>query len=680
MTADVAPRRAKRSSTWTRLLTSPLGIAALLVNLTLLFLIVFAPTIWGETATTNDIDALSSGPIAGHPFGTDALGRDILARVLVATRLSIGLAVAATAMGLTLGVIIGCAAALAPPRISRIITGFIDIVVAFPGLLLALFFAIIFGVGPTGAVLALGTALSPAFARLTYTLAAGIVGRDFVAAARTLGISRTRILVRHVLPNIGEPLIINGTVSASASLLAFAGLSFLGLGVQLPDYDWGRMLSDGVNAIYTNPWAALAPGLAIILGSLAFNLTGEAAAQVLGRRVAVSARRERRLLAGALGPLTGTGAESTAAPVAGAIGSAAVPGSDLEATASTPTPDRDASGEDVVLRVEGLHVAIPLGDDTVATPVRDVSFSVHRGEAVGIVGESGSGKTLTAMAVAQLTNPPVTARTDRLEINGQEISTLSPGARRRHLGASISMVFQDPMSSLNPTMSVGAQLAEFSREHQGTDRSSAWSRAVDRLRAVRIPSPERRARRYPHELSGGMRQRAMIGMGLMGEPRIIIADEPTTALDVTVQEQVLRLLKNAQEQQDAALVLISHDLSVISAMCDRVLVMYAGRIVEVVDVAHLVSGPAHPYTRGLLATLPDMTTERDRPLPSIPGRPPHPAQLPTGCAFASRCHFATDLCLRTDPALAVSATGGTVACHHPQTGPVIRHEQEGGDA
>ncbi|MDO5501251.1 MAG: ABC transporter permease, partial [Propionibacteriaceae bacterium] len=256
------PRRTRKDSALRRLLTSPLGLAALAVNLVMLFLVLMGPSIWGEAAMTNDIDNLGSGPVPGHPFGTDALGRDILARVLVAARLSIGLALAATAMGMVLGVLVGSVAAISSPRVSRLITGFIDIMVAFPGLLLALFFAVIFGIGPQGAVLALGTAMTPAFARLTYTLAAGIAGRDFVAAARTLGISRFRILFRHLLPNIGEPLIINGTLAASGSLLAFAGLSFLGLGVQLPQYDWGKMLGDGVNSIYTNPLAALAPGLA----------------------------------------------------------------------------------------------------------------------------------------------------------------------------------------------------------------------------------------------------------------------------------------------------------------------------------------------------------------------------------------------------------------------------------
>lgn len=654
-------RRQGRGTSLRRMLTSPLGVAAVLVNLLILFLIVLAPTIWGEAAQTNNIDALGSGPTREHPFGTDALGRDILARVLVASRLSIGLALAATAMGMAIGVVVGCVAALSPPALTRLITGFIDILVAFPGLLLALFFAIIFGVGPQGAVLALGTAMTPAFARLTYTLAAGVVGRDFVSAARTLGISRTRILFRHVLPNIGEPLIINGTLSASASLLAFAGLSFLGLGVQLPDYDWGRMLSDGLNAIYTNPLAALAPGLAIVLASLAFNLTGEAGAQLLGRRVALSPARARRMVQGALGQQQAPEPQdenptNPANDTTHDLGASAGRGSHADA--------------DAVLRVEGLSVAIPLGDGTVATPVRDVSFSVGRGEAVGIVGESGSGKTMTAMAVSQLTNPPVVTRTRRLQLDGQDLGALSPEDLRRHLGRSLSMVFQDPMSSLNPTMRTGTQLAEHSREHQGTTRRAAWDRAVDRLRAVRIPSPGRRARQYPHELSGGMRQRAMIAMGLMGEPALIIADEPTTALDVTVQEQVLRVLKRAQREQDAALLLISHDLSVISAMCDRVLVMYAGRVVEVIDVSGLTTGPAHPYTRGLLATLPDMHTDRSRPLATIPGRPPHPAELPQGCAFAARCPFATDVCLRVDPALALSPAGGSVACHHPQQGPV----------
>jgi len=667
-------------------MTSPLGVAALVVNAILLFLVLFAPAIWGKQAAANDILNLGAGPGLGHAFGTDALGRDILARVLVASQLSIGLALGATAIGMFIGAVIGSVAAITSSRLRWLITGFIDIMVAFPGLLLALFFAVIFGVGPRAAVFALGLAMAPSFARLTYTLAANIAGRDFVAAARTLGISRTRILFRHVLPNIGEPLIVNATLGASGSLLAFASLSFLGLGVQLPDYDWGKMLGDGLNTIYKNPLAALAPGLALVLAGLAFNLSGEAAAQLLGGRVAMSPSRARRLLSAAFdrGIVDSDATGARTAGAAAEAGEAAYPLGKATTTEAGETAyplgkatTTKAKSADLVLRVEHLKVAIPLDETTVATPVRDVSFTVRRGEAVGIVGESGSGKTLTAMAVAQLLSPPVASQADVMVLAGQSLATLSPKALRRHLGTSLAMVFQDPMSSLNPTMRVGLQLAEYSREHQGAGRAQAWERAVDRLRAVRIPSPERRAKQLPHELSGGMRQRSMIALGLMGEPALIIADEPTTALDVTVQEQVLRLIDRARAEHGAALLLISHDLAVVTAMCDRVLVMYAGKIVESIGVTDLVAGPAHPYTRGLIATSPDLGSDRDHLLPSIPGRPPHPGRLPVGCAFASRCPFATAVCEEIDPQLNLSTAGGQVACHHPQSGSVVKADPAG---
>jgi oligopeptide/dipeptide ABC transporter ATP-binding protein len=223
------------------------------------------------------------------------------------------------------------------------------------------------------------------------------------------------------------------------------------------------------------------------------------------------------------------------------------------------------------------------------------------------------------------------------------------------------MVFQDPMTSFNPTKRIGVQLAEGAREHQGLTRRAAMDRAIDRLRAVRVPAAERRARQYPHEFSGGMRQRAMIGMGLMGAPALIVADEPTTALDVTVQSQVLRLLETIRTEDDVAVLLISHDISVVAQICDRVLVMYAGRIVEDLPSTELATGARHPYTRALLAAVPDLDTALDEPLAVIPGRPVDPARLPVGCAFAARCAFASDRCRAEDPVLV-----DEVACWHPQ--------------
>jgi oligopeptide/dipeptide ABC transporter ATP-binding protein len=238
------------------------------------------------------------------------------------------------------------------------------------------------------------------------------------------------------------------------------------------------------------------------------------------------------------------------------------------------------------------------------------------------------------------------------------------------LGTSFAMVFQDPMTSFNPTKRIGRQLAEVAEQHQGMSRREGLARAVDRLRAVRVPAAERRAAQYPHEFSGGMRQRAMIGMGLMGNPALIVADEPTTALDVTVQRQVLRLLERIRVADEVAILLISHDITVVSQVCDRVLVMYAGRIVEDLPAADLAQGARHPYTRALLAAVPDLETDLEQPLAVIPGRPVDPANQPTGCAFAARCAFADDHSRAVDPDLLDIAPGHRVACWHPQSGPV----------
>ncbi len=511
-------------------------------------------------------------------------------------------------------------------------TAAVNIAVAFPALLLALFFAVVFGVGAKGAVLAVGFAGAPSFARLTQTLVAGVAERDFVAAARIAGVGRIRLLGRHILPNIAEPLVVNATIGAGGALLAFAGLSFLGLGVQAPSYDWGKLLGDGLNGIYVHPAAALAPGVAVIIAGLAFNLFGEAAAKGVGLTTTIG-----RI------PLPQRPARPAADPVV-----------------VQKAPD---SGSDCVLDVRGLSVTFP-GPNGPVRPVRRVSFSVRRGEAVGVVGESGSGKSLTALAVAQLVEEPGRIEAERLEFLGTDLLAGTARAHRHLLGTSLAMVFQDPMTSFNPTQRIGRQLAEVAREHQGMNRGQAFARAVDRLRAVRVPAAQRRARQYPHEFSGGMRQRAMIGMGVMGNPALIVADEPTTALDVTVQRQVLRLLQAVRAADDVAIVLISHDVTVVGQVCDRVLVMYAGQIVEDLPAAELTTAARHPYTRALVAAVPDMHTDVSVPLAVIPGRPVVPADRPTGCPYAPRCPLADEHCTREDPPLATDAAGRRVACWH----------------
>jgi peptide/nickel transport system permease protein len=631
------PVASPASKRWIGALRSPLGITAAVLLVAVLVLAVVAPLIWQGRADAVQSAEILQGPSSAHPVGTDLLGRDIFARVLVATRLSVGLALLATAIGVTTGLLLGTAPVLLGRRAGRWIGALINIAVAFPALLLALFFAVIFGVGAKGAVLAIGFATAPGFARLTQTMTATISSRDFIAAARVAGIGRMRILARHVLPNIAEPLVVSATMAAGTALLSFAGLSFLGLGVQAPSYDWGRLLGEGLAQIYVHPAGALASGVAVVLAAMAFNLTGEAVARAIGLRSTHASKR----------------AETA---------------TDHQIAQSEPEPD---ASDQPLLAVQNLHVSFPTASGEV-TPVRGVSLTVRKGEAIGIVGESGSGKSLTALAIAQLIERPGQVRADRLEFLGADLRggvEQSKNELRRLLGTSLSMVFQDPMTSLNPTQRVGRQLAEVVREHQGADRRTAWRRAVDRLSAVRIPGAERRARQLPHEFSGGMRQRAMIGMGVMANPQLIIADEPTTALDVTVQRQVLQLLATIRAAEDVGLLFISHDVTVVGQVCDRVLVMYAGRVVEDLPTGALLHDARHPYTRALVAAVPDMTTDRDRPLAVIPGRPPDPHDLPAGCPYAPRCPLATDQCRQEDPALTTYAAGRRVACWHADLAP-----------
>ncbi|MEU1600656.1 dipeptide/oligopeptide/nickel ABC transporter permease/ATP-binding protein [Streptomyces sp. NPDC005708] len=619
----------------------PTGMLGALGLLLLLFVAVAGPVIWGADASHLNVAAAQQGPSAQHLLGTDSLGRDMFARVMSGARLSLVLAVLATALGSAAGVLLGAFPTVLGRRGRRAWESVMNTAIAFPALLLALCVATVAGVGAKGAVWALGIASAPNFARLTYTLASSVSGSDYVLAARILGVSRPRLMLRHVLPNIAEPLIVTTTLQVGGMLIALSGLSFIGLGVQPPSYDWGRLLNENLNRIYTAPAAALAPGVAIVIAGLVFTALGESATALV-RADAPPARLGR--FGGAPRP--------TAAPRPQAGPAGQKP--------AMPTADAGA----YALRVHDLSVVFPGPVGPVHT-VRGVTLDVRRGERVGIVGESGSGKTLTAMAIAGLVPEPGRVTAARMEIAGRDPGTLRAPERRRLLGSMTAVVFQDPLSSFNPALKMGRQLTEASEVHLGLPHAQAIRLAQDRLHQVRVPSPALRMAQYPHELSGGMRQRAMIAMGLMGEPELIIADEPTTALDVTVQEQIVRLLGQINQDTNAAVLMISHDISVVTSLCHRVVVMYAGHIVEDIDVASLLAGPAHPYTQALLASVPHMGSDRNQPLATIPGRPPQPLELPGGCAFAPRCPFASDTCRSRQPPLQ-ARDGRRVACWHPR--------------
>ncbi len=305
-------------------------------------------------------------------------------------------------------------------------------------------------------------------------------------------------------------------------------------------------------------------------------------------------------------------------------------------------------------------------DEGMVKAVDDVSFSVPKGKTLGLVGESGSGKSVTAMSITRLVSPPGRIAGGEILLNGRDLLSMSEKEMRQVRGAQVSMIFQEPMTALNPVLAVGFQIAEAVLAHEKVSRREAWSRAVDALKAVAIPDPEKRAKDYPHQLSGGMRQRIMIAMALVCHPALVIADEPTTALDVTIQAQILELLDSLREQYHLSLILISHDLGVIAEVAETVAVMYAGKIVEIGPAMDVFHNPKHPYTEGLLRSVPRLGSslqKKDR-LEAIEGMVPSLLHLPQGCSFAARCCKKTVECTQFPIELEHVAEDREVRCIH----------------
>ncbi|SCY82419.1 ABC transporter ATP-binding protein [Microvirga guangxiensis] len=322
--------------------------------------------------------------------------------------------------------------------------------------------------------------------------------------------------------------------------------------------------------------------------------------------------------------------------------------------------------EQPLLEVENLRIDLTVGG-TKFPAVQDVSFTIKRGETFGLVGESGCGKSITSLALIGLLRHPLSIGAGTIRFDGREIQALSPGEMRKLRGDRISMIFQEPMTALNPLSPIGRQIAEMFVLHRGATWKEAERLSIEALANVRVPAPERRIKDYPHQLSGGMRQRVMIAIALACEPDLLLADEPTTALDVTVQAEILELIRDLSAAKGTAVLMISHDLGLIANMCRRVGVMYAGRLVEERFATEVFQSPSHPYTSGLVASLPLLGARskygRQR-LKEISGVVPPVAAFPTGCRFNPRCYAATEVCGTEDPGVTPLARGGLVRCHH----------------
>ncbi|MER6374209.1 dipeptide/oligopeptide/nickel ABC transporter permease/ATP-binding protein [Streptomyces mirabilis] len=611
--------------------------------LTLVVLLaVFAPLLAPHDPLDQQPQVDGTGaPSGGHWMGQDSLGRDILSRLMYGARWSLAIGLGATSLALVVGALLGAIAATSRGAVDETLMRCLDVVMAFPGIALAAVLVAVFGGGITVLICAIAFLFTPSVARVVRANVLDQYGEDYVTAERVIGARTPHIVLRHVAVNCAAPVLVFCTVQVAEAIVFEASLSFIGAGVRPPDPSWGSVIADGKNMVLTGGWwATVFPGLLMLITVLSLNILSEgvsdAWAAPVAREVAAKATAGDRLEA----PEPGSG-EVLELPglteAAARLRSRARP---------LPTGRPVLSVENLAIGFEARHGGVDIVDG--------IGFDVHPGEVLGLVGESGCGKSLTALAVMGL--EPKGARVrghvrfDQRQLVGEPMRV-----RRRLLGHEMAMVYQDALSSLNPAMTIRAQLKQLLR--RGGRQTPAELLALVGL------DPERTLRSYPHELSGGQRQRVLIAMALSRGPKLIVADEPTTALDVTVQAQIITLLLKLREELGFALILVSHDLALVADVTDRVVVMYGGQIVETGVTADLVEAPAHHYTRGLLGSVLSLESAAER-MTQIKGVVPAPADFPAGCRFADRCPLASEVCRTTAPDLLGIRTH-TAACHHP---------------
>ena len=554
-----------------RLLGRPLTLIALVWIAFIVAIALFPEHFTSYDPLDQDLLNIKQGPSADHWLGADALGRDILSRIIFGARDTILGVVEALVVVAALGVALGLTAGLFGGWWDALARQYIDVLQSLPTIVILLAVLAVFGQSMLPAMAALGVLGSAGVARVVRSATLAVREELYIAAARLSGLGETYILVNHVLPRVIGPVVVQLALFAAIAVLVQTGVAFLGLGVAPPAPAWGSLIYDAAASLNDFPWMLAPTGGAVALTILAFGLLGDG--------------------------LRDASTETWTRPAQARRG----------AYRAGPAPADLPTGA----RLSARGVTIVAGDKTL---VENVSFDLFPGETLGIVGESGSGKTLTMMALIGLLPPGVVASSGMVAVEGRTIPLDDQRALRSLRGATIGAIFQDPMAALDPCFSIGHHLEEVCEA--GLSRTERRARVAAALAQVHIRDVEEVMRRYPHQISGGMAQRVGIARALMKSPRILFADEPTTALDVTVQAEILELLRMLSRERAMAVVMVTHDWGVVADICDRAMVMRHGRALETADVFDIFERPAHPYTRALLAANPH-AAEPGHALPTV---------------------------------------------------------------
>lgn len=607
---------------------------------------IFAPLI-------SPYDPLASGtpvlpPSPEHWFGTDRQGRDILSRLLFGARYSLVIGLGATLVALAAAAVLGTIAATAPKWIAETVMRVLDIVMSFPGIALAAVFVAVFGQSLPVLVFTIAFLYTPQLTRVVRANILDQYGEDYVSAVRVMGASTPRIIIKHVLRNSIAPVLVFTTVLVADAIVFEASLSFIQAGVPDPEPSWGNVIAAGRNLVMSGAWwATFFPGLLILLTVLALNILSESMTDAMvsprARRVTADAANTEESTHELEEAMAGPDATNVIRTIDTSV-NVTVPDGVRDVlvpqTSTVPLEERLAQlrerelqrtgrmvytgTEAPLLEVQELSIAFPRHGDV--NVVDRVSFSVRPGETMSLVGESGCGKSITSLAIMGLLDPKAKI-TGRIMYDGKDLLTMSASERNALRGHDIAMIYQDALSSLNPAMLIRSQMKQLT--------SRGGTRTAEELLELVGLDPKRTLSSYPHELSGGQRQRVLIAMALTRNPRLVIADEPTTALDVTVQAQVVELLMRLQRELGFAMIFVSHDLALVAELTHRITVMYAGQVVEQGTTREVLTQPVHEYTQGLLGAVLSIEAGSDR-LHQVTGVVPSPRDFPDGDRFAPR--------------------------------------------